>query len=196
MNKAQAWASDFGDAYTIRNRVQWEKRQPFWEYIINKTEPASVLEVGCNSGWNMRAISSLGKHSRRLTGVDVNKTAIAEAQLACFDVRECAARDLRTIFEPGEFDLVYTCGVLIHIPPEDLTDVMQSIVDVSRKYVLAVEYAHKDETPVEYRGHTDMLWKRPYGRLYEHLGLKTTWFGFLAPDTGFDQCTAWLMEKV
>lgn len=90
------------------------------------------------------------------------------------------------------FDLVFTCGVLIHIPPDDLKQVMQGLIDSSVGYVLAIEYEAKEETEVEYRGHKGKLWKRDYGKLYQELGLELVEKGFLLE---FDNCTYWLMRK-
>ena len=54
------------------------------------------------------------------------------------------------------------------------------------------EYAAETETEVEYRGHKGKLWKRPYGALYEALGLTLRDHG---PAEGFDACEFWLLEK-
>ncbi len=50
------WAGEFGDNYTARNRVNWMARTPFWATIMDKTGARSILEVGCNAGWNLSAI--------------------------------------------------------------------------------------------------------------------------------------------
>ena len=45
------------------------------------------------------------------------------------------------IFAPDAFDLVLTCGLLIHIPPDQIRQVIEELVRVSKRYVLAIEYA-------------------------------------------------------
>lgn len=189
----QAWTGEFGRAYTKRNRVHWQDRVPFWGHIMQDTLASSVLEVGCNAGWNLQAIRSLDKVGRRLTGVDVNQDALLEAQRACFDVRACPAQDLATVFEPRSFDIVFTAGVLIHVAPADLADVMRGIVRTARSYVLAVEYESAVEEEVSYHGHDGLLWKRPFGALYEAMGLAIIDQGE-AP--GFDRCQFTLLAKV
>jgi pseudaminic acid biosynthesis-associated methylase len=176
------WKGEFGDDYTKRNRVDWRARIPFWEGIIHYTGARSVLEFGCNAGWNLSAIQRAFPHTG-LRGVEINYNALHQASSAGLIVYD-------NIY--GESELVFTAGVLIHIPPEQLRDTMQKLIDASCDYVLAVEYAADEETEVEYRGHKERLWKRPYGKLYEQMGLIYVWRG---KAEGFDNCDFWLMRK-
>jgi pseudaminic acid biosynthesis-associated methylase len=181
----------FGSEYLKRNRVQWNLRVPFWDDIINWVEPQSVLEVGANAGWNLRAIKSI-RSDIDLKGVDVNPDAIAEANAAGFDVEEMSALDVGSRW-PSEFDLVATCGVLIHISPDHIHQAMDSIIAASRQYVLAVEYASKVEEEVAYRGHAERLWRRPFASMYEDKGLILIEKGDAG--NGFDRCEYALMRK-
>lgn len=189
----QFWRSDFGDAYTSRNRVDWRLRVPFWQAVLGKTEAQSVLEVGCNAGWNLRAMLEIDP-GLSLCGVDVNKAALAEAGApgSGVDVVEMAAVDVGETW-PGGFDLTFTAGVLIHIPPAQLQEAMTSIAAASRRWVLAVEYAADVEQEIEYRGHAERLWKRPFGDLYQSMGLRLVKQGDAGP--GFDRCKFWLLER-
>lgn len=187
----RVWGGEFGDAYTDRNRVDWKERLPFWNEIIGQTRPRSVLEVGCNAGWNLRAIRGLD-HRIDLRGVDLNEKALSEAADAGLEVFPAGASEVGRIW-PNGYDLVFTVGVLIHIAPSDLERCMRSIAAASRNYVLAVEYEADDEQEIEYRSERGLLWKRPFGKLYEAMDLKRVrkW----PAGDGFDNCTAWLMEK-
>lgn len=186
------WAGEFGDAYTERNNPNWRDRLPFWEHIIDLTNAQSFLDVGTNVGHNLQAIRSINAEYI-MSGIDVNRAALDHAQAAGLDVVEGRADQVLELFGPQAANLVVTSGVLIHIAPEDLTPVMQSIIATSSQYVLAVEYDAQEEAVVEYRGHLDKLWRRPYGRLYEALGLSLVEFGERAQ--GYDQCAWWLLEK-
>ena len=186
------WSGAFGSDYTKRNRVDWRQRQPFWQSAIEYMHPASVLEVGANAGWNLMALQACDS-SIDLAGIDVNQTAVNEARANGLEVQLCDAMGLRGLHQSGSFDLVFTAGVLIHVPPTDLLPVMALIRDTSAKYVLAVEYAADEETEVEYRGHAGKLWKRPFGKLYQDLGLQLV--AEVEGAEGFDNCTAWLLEK-
>ena len=177
------WSGQFGDDYLKRNRVDWRARIPFWKDIMDITGARSVHEFGCSAGWNLSAIRRAFPDVR-MTGHDVNHQALTQARKAGLDCND---------FSMGGNELVFTSGVLIHIAPEDLKATMQSIVDASCDYVLAVEYAAEQEEEVMYRGHEGRLWKRPYGKLYQDMGL--TLVQEFDAGEGFDRCAAWLLKK-
>lgn len=206
MNEQTAWwVGEGGDAYTQRNRVDWRKRIQFWEDVMAMTGARSVFEVGCNAGWNLSAINAAAPFAT-LYGADVNMAAANQAGAALgtkaiIDDMDIAAVEEKLIsqhwhFEPT-YELVFTAGVLIHLAPEHLRTAMKRIAFLSCDYVLAVEYEAPSETAIQYRGRTDLLWKRDYGRLYEGLGLglslEKKWHA--GKDQGFDNCTAWLLRK-
>lgn len=185
------WGGTFGDQYTARNRVDWEARVPFWQRIQALTKATFVMEVGTNAGWNMRAWHQAHKDSC-IFGSDINAGALQEAAEAGLSVTPDPAVMIGKYY-PNTFDLVFTAGVLIHIPPEDLQAVMESIAKASYRYVLAVEYESDREEEINYRGHAGRLWKRPYGKLYEAMGLELVASG--DPGPAFDRCTYTLLRK-
>ena len=166
-NGIELWRGEFGDEYTKRNQVDWRKRIPFWYGITHATGARSVLEVGCNAGWNLSAIKHTDGPRVRVAGTDINEAALAQAHAAGLEVYNCL--DFRAV--PGKFELVFTAGVLIHIEPQHVREVMASIIDKSYRWVLAVEYESEYEEAIPYRGHEDKCWKRPYHKLYMDLGL-------------------------
>lgn len=183
------WGSDFGNEYTERNRVNWLDRVPFWTDIIARTGINSVAEVGANVGWNLLAIRTI-RPAIWSGGIDVNKHAIAQANSLGLNVLLGEAVTIGCA--QNIYDMVYTAGVLIHIGPSEIRPVMEAIVKASRRYVLAVEYEAEKEEEIDYRGHTDRLWRRPYGQLYQDMGLTLVVSG---EAHGFDRCTYWLLEK-
>ena len=186
---AEFWAGSGGDEYLARNRVDWRLRIPFWKDVIERTGARSVYEVGCNAGWNLSAIKRAFPDVR-CAGSEINALARLQAQATGLYVYSSGAA-----FETApHIELVFTAGVLIHIEPAKLQDMMEQIIALSAQYVLAIEYAADEETEVEYRGQRGLLWKRPFGKLYEELGLRQVVCWDAGP--GFDNCTAWLMEKI
>lgn len=183
----ESWSSAFGDMYTDRNQVDWRDREQFWYDIMVQTGARSVFEMGANCGWNLSAIRRQYPDVT-VMGNDVNQRAVIQARMAGLEVEHKFDIDVMS-----KFELVFTAGVLIHVPPDDLKATMQAIIDKSYRYVLAVEYNAYKETEVEYRGESGMLWKRPYGMLYENLGLKP--IAFHESAEGFDSCAYWLFEK-
>lgn len=191
------WAGEFGDDYVVRNRAAGEGRRPFWEERVTALGFGSALEVGCNVGANLAWLAELlGAGS--VAGVDVNERAleILRSRVPGIDVRRAAARDLP--FGDGAFDLVFTTGVLIHQPPDELPRVMDEIVRCSRRYVLCGEYRADDLEEVPYRGQQGALFRHDYGRLYQerHPSLRIVDEGFLPRAAGvWDDITYWVLEK-
>lgn len=185
------WSGAEGKAYTERNRVDWRARVPFWQHILDVTGAASFLEVGANAGWNFEAIKSLNPEAS-MTGVDLNEDALRETLAKGFDVEVMEGHKVAEFFGVGACEMAYTSGVLIHVPPEDLVQTMAAIRDVSSQFVLAVEYASDITQAIEYRGREGLLWKRPYGKLYQNLGLSLVETGVAE---GFDQCHYYLLER-
>ena len=205
MNEQETfWAGAQGDAYTNRNRVNWLLRVPFWTDVIAMTGAKRIMEVGCNFGANLLALRTINPHLN-LFGIDINDYARRQASSLGLDVMESTAlsyfnwlENAKKIFgDANPNDLIFTSGVLIHISPESLRAEMQAILDLSRHYVLCIEYAADKEEEVEYRGEMQRLWRRDYGALYQELCPQLTlmhkWH--LDKSQGFDDCTAWLFSK-
>ena len=191
MDPSDWWANDGGREYTARNRVDWRKRVVFMRELIHSLRDVrSVYEVGCNAGWNLSALVDC---YATLAGCDINHVAVGQAKAAGLDVT-CGTA-IQCLPKNPTYDLVFTSGVLIHIPPVALESVMRAIIQASTQYVIAIEYADDIEREIRYRNQDGLLWARPYGKLYEKLGLKIKDVRFAGEDDGFDSCTCWVMER-
>lgn len=193
------WAGSFGDDYTERNRVNWEDRVPFLQRMLEATMgPSSFLDVGCNAGWNLRALRKITDNKMEASGLDINQKALAEATEAGFDVYNAPADQCdQDPFGPDCAQMVIVSGVLIHIPPEQLDATLTAIRNASQQYVLAIEYrssSGQDEA-IEYRGHDGRLWRRDFGEHFKRIGglevIETGPADGYGPDS-----TYWLMERV
>lgn len=191
-NTTELWTGTFGRQYHERNRVEWQSRIPFWESAIQYTNAMRVFELGCGPGWNFRAIQACAP-GVECFGADLNQEAVNEARAAGFEVQNVGEQGIPGLYEPGTMDMTYTAGCLIHVPPQSLERTMQQLIDLSGRFVLAVEYhTEEGEEEVEYRGHSGALWKRNYGKLYQDLGLRLLAVGEAG---GFDRCGFALLEK-
>lgn len=191
MNEQESWwAGEAGNAYTARNRVDWRARIPFWHDIMKFTGARSVYEVGCGAGFNLSAIREASPHEVALWGCDVSDVAARQARVTGANIMTGTGSLCLTT--TPTYELVFTAGVLIHVALDNLPTLMNEINAASTHYVLAIEYAADAEEMVEYRGVKDRLWKRPYGKLYEAMGLKILHTG---DAVGWDRATYWLCEK-
>ena len=90
-----------------------------------------VLEAGCNIGNNLSAFPS----NFDVTGMDMNKSAleIAKKKLPKFDFNEGDIKN--STFPDSYFDLVFTRGVLIHVPKSDLEQTLKEFLRISKKWI-------------------------------------------------------------
>jgi pseudaminic acid biosynthesis-associated methylase len=188
------WAGTFGDAYIERNADAGAGRVDFWRAVLDGLGVESVLEVGCNVGANLRwLVEIVGS----VHGVDVSEHALEQARER-FPGADLVCAQARSLpFEDRAFDLVFTTGVLIHLPDESLAEAMDEIVRCSARYVLCGEYFADPPEELLYRGETGALFKRNYGALYQRAfpELRLRREGFLSRDEGWDDLTWWLFEK-
>jgi len=151
---------DFGDEYTHRNIVTPASRLPFFSEILKLApEVQSVCEIGANVGHNLIALQHLVP-SLRATGVELNPSAFRRlSSIPGITAVRSSIQD----YEPEQrFDLVFTCGVLIHVNPDDLPQVYRKIAAITDKYVLINEYFNPTPTEILYRGHAGKLFKRDF----------------------------------
>lgn len=190
MSTIDFWSGEFGREYTARQRVDYRDRIPLLTHILEQTGATTFLDVGTNEGHNLKALRDISAE-HQMSGIDVNPDALAKALAAGFDVQTGRADEAVALFGERAAELVITSGVLIHIAPEDLRASMAAIRDASSAYVLAIEYDSPEEREIPYRGHAGKLWARPFGDIYQELGLSLVETG---KAQGYDQCQYWLME--
>jgi pseudaminic acid biosynthesis-associated methylase len=191
------WEGGFGQAYTDRNVLDWRMRLPAFRQMLNGLQIQRVLEVGCNRGHNLRALAELFAGKGDIIGIEPNRYALELARAVSTQITALYGHAFDIPFKDGNFDLVFTSGVLIHIPLSDLPVALDEICRVSSQYVLAVEYFAEEETTILYRGHTDLLWKRNFLRHYQTQCPELTLIrsGYWGPEDGFDRAHWWLLEK-
>jgi pseudaminic acid biosynthesis-associated methylase len=173
------WAGDFGDAYTARNAIIPAQRAPFFREVISLApDVESVCELGANTGHNLIAFRSV-LPSVRATGVELNPFAFRQlSSIAGINAVQSAIQD----YAPDlRFDLVFTCGVLIHVNPDDLPEVYRKMAALADKYVLINEYFNPAPAEIAYRGHSGKLFKRDFAGEFLDLteGFEPVRWGFL-----------------
>lgn len=198
----ETWRGAFGDSYVDRNQADdaaLAARTRMWARVLERAGPiGSVLEVGCNIGLNLRALHRLGVHD--LTAVEPNgkarATILEDGVLPADRIHDAFGSALP--FADGQFDLVFTSGVLIHVPPGDLEATQREIVRTSRRLVACAEYFSVEPQEKRYRGADGLLFTRDFGGAYLDLapGLVCLDYGFFwRRVTGLDDLTWHLFEK-
>ncbi|MBI2517586.1 MAG: pseudaminic acid biosynthesis-associated methylase [Opitutae bacterium] len=195
------WAGEFGDHYIDRNNTSAmieAKHAMFRRALTPAAGIRSVVELGCNIGLNLIALSRLLPQPE-LRGVEINATAAARARenLPGAQITHGSLFDY-TPEAPG--DLAFTCGVLIHLNPDMLPAVYAKLASASRRFVLIAEYYNPSPVTVSYRGHGERLFKRDFAG--EFLDVRREFrladYGFVYrrdPHHPLDDLTWFLLEK-
>lgn len=188
----RTWETDFGNTYTKRNHVDWVTRVLGFARILEGLEINSLLEVGCNRGHNLVAISKVLEKCKTI-GVEPNAFAAMIARTANLNVVKGNAYSLP--FQNNQFDTVMTVAVLSHIDKSDLGDALDEIYRVSKQYILFAEYYAPFEFEAPYTGNG--FWARNYLDIYttRFPSLKEVSKGSLGHKDGFDKLSYWVLKK-
>jgi pseudaminic acid biosynthesis-associated methylase len=172
------WQGEYGTEWKDRNEYTPAELDALYEerYGVTRRElnrrflqdvdhGARILEVGMNYGIQLQLLGEMGY--RRLYGVDINRDVLRDVPDS-FSFTGVAAADAMALpFPEDTFDLVYTSGVLIHIPQTDLPDIVSELSRVSRRFVWGFEYYAEDRTGIDYRGYDEFLWKDDFVDWFE-----------------------------
>lgn len=171
------WKGEFGREYSDRNTLDPDGVDALWvgNYGQSRTDlnrkflagvplDARILEVGCNVGNQLLLLHGMGY--RNLSGIEIQSYAVrlARERVPGASIHEGSALDIP--HGDGDFDLVFTSGVLIHIAPADLSRALSEIHRVSRRWIWGAEYYSPSAAEIKYRGHEELLWKDDFCRRY------------------------------
>lgn len=195
------WSKTYGEQYIKKNyNFNDQKGALAWKKMLSKcnNDRLSTLECGCNIGRNVRQIKKAYPQSINSV-IEINSQALEICKSNnnleksfCGSIFDCN-------FEPNQFDLVFTMGVLIHIAPENLFEIMSRMKTWTKRYILFGEYFNTTPISIEYQGRKNQLFKRDFGKYFmENFQANCIDYGFLwsyeYEDAGFDDCTWWLFD--
>jgi SAM-dependent methyltransferase len=163
-SKFWAGLSDYEIYFT--DPVAIDRSKWLAEYVVKLLQPTSILEVGCNSGRNLRVIKDM-LHIQ-CSGIDVNQNAVAYAKEKSPDI-DFRHADATTWSEQGKsVDLILTMSVIDHISDDAISLLAKNLVATAKKYIVCVELWDGGEArrgPYKY--------SRDLRLLFEPLGVKT-----------------------
>ena len=197
----QFWAGEFGTAYIERN--QGDKllaaNLDFFVKSLHQTRQLkSCIEFGANIGMNLKALNLLFP-GLQAHGIEINSEAAA--QLAnTIPAAHVYNQSILDFKETRNWDLALIKGVLIHLNPEVLPAVYDKLVAATGRYLLVAEYYNPSPVTINYRGHTDRLFKRDFaGEIMDrhpHMQLLDYGFSYRRdPNFPQDDITWFLMKK-
>ena len=200
-DQEEFWAGEFGDEYIKRNpgaQAVANTVALFGRILSRCPGSGSLIEFGANIGINLHAVRVL-RPDIVLDAIEINENAVAEL------VRWGGARRVyhRSIldFEVEEnYDICLIKGVLIHVNPEYLGRVYDSLFRASNRYIIVAEYFNPTPVEVTYRGHGARLFKRDFaGEMLDRFSsLRVVDYGFVwSRDPAFpqDDLSWFVLEK-
>lgn len=198
----EEWGGQFGKEYTDRNVFTLDELENLYrdrygftrtgmnsEFIGNLARGIKILEVGSNIGNQLLCLQNMG--FKNLYGIELQSYAVelSKSRTKGINIIQSSAFDIP--FKDGFFDLVFTSGLLIHIAPDDINAVLDEIHRCTKQYIWCFEYYSDVYTKIEYRGHTDLLWKANFSQLFlKHFNnvilVKEEHFRWLDNDSNID----------
>jgi len=171
------WTGEFGEEYTNRNALSLKEMELLCKrrFGITRTEmnlrflgglnqSISVLEVGSNIGNQLLCLQKMG--FKKLYGIELQEYAVELSKTRTKNINIIQGSAFDIPFKNNFFDLVFTSGLLIHISPSDINKVLNEIYRCTKNYIWGFEYYSDEYTQVNYRGHTELLWKTNFAQLY------------------------------
>jgi pseudaminic acid biosynthesis-associated methylase len=200
------WSGKFGDQYTDRNinidRSTYNKfgitRSTMNQDFLGDLNLTKILEVGCNRGEQLNLLWLNDNGTKDFYGIDINEYALHEARDNNLNLNVIKGSALDIPFKNNYFDIVFTSGVLIHIHPDNLKQVMSEIYRCSKKYVWSFEYFSPQCEEIIYRGNKSYLWKNDFRKLYQEYFpdlklIKEKFYEYQDGSGNIDNM--WLLEK-
>jgi len=145
---------DYWNKYTDDNESKYnEEFSKFIRDLATSLRANNVLEVGCNSGNDLRSFPK----DFDVHGVDLNDHAldIAKKKLPSFKFQNGSIIDLP--YEDSSIDFVFTHYVLNYISENEIDKSINELYRVSKKYILNCELYDENESPID---GNSKLWKR------------------------------------
>lgn len=193
----ELWKGDYGNHYQD-NKNPWHEetaREIVWGQLLStmKPVPNSFIEVGPAQGLNLRILKRIydnGNIPVSFAAVEINDKA--RERLKDFNAQED--------FTNLKADCVFTWGVLIHVHPNNLVEIMQKIYDASTKYIICCEYFNPHTIELKYPeiyGGYEYSWACDYGLCWiEEFKVKLLGYSFCWQyATGLDNVVCWVFEK-
>jgi len=195
------WAGEFGTEYIRRNQgaeLLASNLAFFSQALRSAHKPKDCIEFGANIGMNLKALRLLYPQQEQFA-IEINADAVAELRtiLPPENVFHTSILDYSPV---QRFDLVLIKGVLIHINPDYLPQVYETLYQSTGRYLLISEYYNPTPVQVSYRGHSDRLFKRDFcGEILDHYpDFELIDYGFVYhrdPNFPQDDTTWFLLER-
>jgi SAM-dependent methyltransferase len=162
------WAAEYDNRK--KEQVYYHIQEVMLTEYVRHHAPAKVLEFGCGPGRHLKNLC-------RLPGIEVfgyDQSASMVSGARAWATQEWLDSHVsigpptgRLPFADGQFDLVYTAEVLVHVRPEDLEGVLSELMRVSKRQVFHLETSPQHQL---FSGEHEGCWYHDLVAAYARLG--------------------------
>lgn len=145
------------------NRIKSSNVALFSKILDSINQPLdSVLEIGPNIGLNLDAINALDDRIIiDCLEINIDACHVLRGKPFIRNVFNDSISNFKS-YQDAKYDLVFTKGVLIHLNPNDLSEIYEKIYSMSNRFVLFAEYYNPTPVSISYRGIENVLFKRDF----------------------------------
>ena len=157
------WQGEFGNQYSDRNKNEklLASNLSLFSSVLKSTGKIdSLIEFGANIGMNLISLKQLLPDAE-ISGIEINKKAYKNLE-KLIGKKNSYCQSINNFTFEKTYDLCLIKGVLIHINPEQLSEVYHKLYLASKKYILIAEYYNPTPVSMPYRGHENKLFKRDF----------------------------------
>jgi len=137
--------------------------------ILRKNRWKKILEVGCGSGRLTKKIAELPE-IEKFVAMDMSPDLIESAKKNTRgQIIEFQCIDLQNYNSKEKFDLVFSCEVMMHIPHQEIKNIISNIVSLSKQKVILVEFFDPEKIGSSLGGY---CFVHDYKKIFENVGVK------------------------
>lgn len=179
-DQVKFWEGEFGAEYSKRNSYNYESWNNWYvnnfgiaketinaEFLNTLDKDVKILEMGCNVGQQLYCLQKMG--FTNLFGVELQSKAAETAKKQFDNLNIVVGSGFDLPFKDNFFDVVFTNGVLIHIAPENLKNIMSEMIRCTKTFIWGFEYFSEEVQEIPYRGNNNVLWKANYAQMLMNL---------------------------
>ncbi len=138
--KDGVFVGEFEAMYRHSSEIPWHQDQTvdaifsdICVSIVRRCRPDSLLDVGCGMGYMADRLRREVPCLKKLTGLDISETAVAEARKMFPSIRFVAG-DIKTAIPGAKFEIVVSKDVLWYVA-DDLPGYVQALAERSNKWI-------------------------------------------------------------
>ena len=137
--------------------------------ILRKNRWKKILEIGCGSGRLTKLIAEL-PDIEKFVAMDISPDLIESAKKNTRGQNiDYHCIDLQNYNPKEKFDLVFSCEVMMHIPHQEIKNIISNIISFSKQKIILAEFFDPEKIGSSLGGY---CFVHDYKKIFENIGVK------------------------